>query len=385
MKIERRKHNKFHISEKDADTIIKNLLTDTVFSIESDISEYTPNVNKDKAVKSNFLSFLITLSLGMLILTLIFPVFFLIKANLGVEKIDPDRVEAAKKMADENNYDTSILTKGSRDNTPVCLVPNASGTDVFKNEVAVMDASNTSEGYVVIRYTGTCSKVKLRITGPDETTYTYNMATGGGKDEVFPLQAGDGKYLIGIFENISETQYATAFSQELDVKLSDQFLPFLYPNQYVNFSEDDQAIKYAEYLSYSANSDLDVVNNVYNALISSMTYDFEEAETVESGYIPDIDEVLTTGKGICLDYAVLMTSMLRSQQIPTRMEVGYAGTAYHAWISTYIDEIGWVNGMIHFDGNDWSLMDPTFASTTETEKLANFIGDGTNYKTKYIY
>ena len=114
-------------------------------------------------------------------------------------------------------------------------------------------------------------------------------------------------------------------------------------------------------------------------------YDYNEAETVQSGYIPDIDEVLSTKKGICLDYAVLMSSMLRSQRIPTRMEVGYAGTAYHAWISTYITDVGWVNGIIEFDGTKWSLMDPTFASNVNEKELKSFIGDGSNYSVKYIY
>ena len=67
------------------------------------------------------------------------------------------------------------------------------------------------------------------------------------------------------------------------------------------------------------------------------------------------------------------------------MEVGYAGTAYHAWISTYITDIGWVNGMIQFDGKDWSLMDPTFASTTSEKELKSFLNDSSNYRLKYIY
>ena len=98
-----------------------------------------------------------------------------------------------------------------------------------------------------------------------------------------------------------------------------------------------------------------------------------------------MDEVLSTKTGICLDYAALMTTMLRSQRIPTRMEIGYAGTAYHAWLSTYIEDVGWVNGMIEFDGNEWSLMDPTFASNTKDKTLKEFIGDGSNYSVKYIY
>ena len=83
-----------------------------------------------------------------------------------------------------------------------------------------------------------------------------------------------------------------------------------------------------------------------------------------------------------------MASMLRTQGIPTRMEIGYAGTAYHAWISCYLKEVGWVNGIIQFDGKNWSMMDPTFTSTSNEKrdkKLKEFIGDGSNYKTIYMY
>ena len=280
---------------------------------------------------------------------------------------------------------TAEPVKGTRDNTPVCLVPKASGEVVYNNEYAVVDASNVSEGYVIVRYIGSSNKVKLQITGSDETTYTYNLSTTEPLDEVFPLQSGDGQYLVNVYENIEGTQYSMVFTKPIDVTLSDEFLPFLYPNQYVNFTADNNAVKEASNLSFPCNSDLEVVSSIYNYIIANVVYDYEEAETVQSGYIPDVDEVLETKKGICLDYAVLMSSMLRSQRIPTRMEVGYAGTAYHAWISTYIDEIGWVNGMIEFDGNTWSLMDPTFASNTEEKSLRSFIGDGSNYSVKYIY
>ena len=114
-------------------------------------------------------------------------------------------------------------------------------------------------------------------------------------------------------------------------------------------------------------------------------YDMEKAETVPYGYLPSVDETLSTGKGICLDYASLMTAILRSQQIPTRMEIGYAGQAYHAWLSSYIQDVGWVNGLIEFDGEHWSLMDPTFAASNSSDFLESFIGDGDNYVLKFIY
>ena len=81
-----------------------------------------------------------------------------------------------------------------------------------------------------------------------------------------------------------------------------------------------------------------------------------------------------------------MTAMLRSQNIPTKLVTGYTGSAYHAWISTYTKETGWVEGVIFFDGVSWKLMDPTFASSSNSsDAIMKYIGDGKNYTVKYLY
>ena len=270
-----------------------------------------------------------------------------------------------------------------RDNTPVCLVPEAPGTITYGNELASIDASNVSEGYVVIKYLGNNENVKLQITGPDYMTYTYDIHDNNA--ETFPISAGNGTYTIGLYENVEGSQYATAYSDFFDFNVTDELGAFLYPNQYVKFTKDNEAVSLASELVSDAHDDLEAIDKVYDYIIANITYDQEKAENVESGYIPDIDETLETKTGICLDYASLMTAMLRSQRIPTRMEVGYAGNAYHAWISTYAEGIGWINGIIEFDGESWSLMDPTYASSASDEELISFIGDGENYLTKYIY
>jgi len=275
-----------------------------------------------------------------------------------------------------------VNTQGSRDNTPHCLVPAADGTLTDGNELVALDLSHIDCGYFMAQYLGTNNKVKMQVTGPNGVTYTYNLGTAF---EVFPFAAGNGSYTIGIHENISGTQYATVFNNSVNVTITDEFSPYLYPNQYVNFNSDSQVVALASELAYPANDDLTVVTNVYNYIISNITYDYDKATTVQSGYIPNVDELLVTRKGICFDFASAMASMLRSQRIPTRLEIGYAGEAYHAWISTYLDEKGWVNGIIEFDGQSWKLMDPTFAASSTEEDLKDFIGDGTNYVTKYIY
>lgn len=286
-------------------------------------------------------------------------------------------------QADPANYVEPTGT-GSRDNTSVCLKPVASGTELIGNELVTIDISNSPEGYIMVEYLGECSKVKLQITCPNTTTYTYNLSSASGM-EVFPLTKDSGSYKLSVFENIEGTQYSTIFSADTEVNIVNQMGPYLYPNQYVNFTAASPCVEKAKALAAPCNNDLEVVSNIYNHVINTITYDYQKAETVQSGYLPNPDETLSTRTGICLDYACLMASMLRSQRIPTHMEVGYAGEVYHAWISTYIQDIGWVNGIIQFDGNNWSLMDPTFASSADAKELKKFIGDGSNYSVKYIY
>ncbi len=271
---------------------------------------------------------------------------------------------------------------GTRDNTPLVLEPTQPGTETSGNDVVMVDTSNSDQGYISVNYSGTSPKVKMQLTCPNTITYTYNLHGGY---EVFPLTSESGTYTIGIFENITGTEYSTCFRTEFNVTISNEFGPYLYPNQYVNFTADSACVTKAEELAYSANTDLDVVTNVYNYMIQNVTYDTALANSVESGYLPDPDRTLATNTGICLDYACLTASMLRSQNIPTHMEVGYASTAYHAWISVYLQETGWVNGIIEFNGTSWELMDPTFAASASASELQEFIGDGSNYETKYIY
>ena len=293
---------------------------------------------------------------------------------------DAGRGDTSADAADTNDT-------GTRDNTPEVLVPTADGTVTYGNELAVIDASNAQDGYVMVKYTGTKEKVKLLITVPGfEQTYQYTMRS---KDfETFPLTGGTGTYTLEVMENVSGNQYALAYLLETDFTIDNELTPFLYPNQYVNFTKDSRAVQKGEALAALADTDLDVVAGVYNYVIDHVTYDTQKAGDADrlKLYLPDPDETLDTGKGICFDYAALMVTMLRSQRIPTRLEIGYAGTIYHAWISTYVDDIGWVDDIIRFDGSTWTMMDPTFASSGKGDaSVTKYITDRSNYQTIYIY
>ncbi len=286
--------------------------------------------------------------------------------------------------ADASPSSSSKKTSGKRDNTPQVLIPEASGSTVYQSDVASIDASNSSEGYVMASYSGSNPKVKLQIATPAGIKYTYLMS-GNGQYEAFPLTGGSGSYQMTVYENVSGDEYAASLAQTIDVTVSDEFKPYLYPNQYVSFTPESSAVKKGAKLVKSADTDLDAIKDIYNYVIKNVAYDKKLAENVAYGYLPDVDKTLKEKTGICFDYAALMTAMLRSQRIPTRLEVGYSGDVYHAWISSYIDEIGWVDNVIEFDGKSWTLMDPTLAANNKAKNVKKYISDGSHYTIKYTY
>ena len=271
-----------------------------------------------------------------------------------------------------------------RDNTPVCLETSAPGLCVDGNDFASVDYSNAKDGYIMVEYFGSSPKVKLQLVGPNGITYTYDIQTG---QAAFPLTSGAGDYEVSVCENIEGTAYSLAYKGSFNVPEVSEFGPYLHPNQYVYFTQNCKTVAKGAELAASCTNELDVVTNIYNYITKNITYDYDKANNVKSGYISNVDEILDSGTGICLDYSAVMTSMLRTQRIPTRLEVGYVGKdmVYHAWISVYITDVGWLNGIIQFDGKEWSLVDPTFGASTNERTLKEYIGDGTNYSTKYVY
>lgn len=265
------------------------------------------------------------------------------------------------------------------------LLPQASGTKVQSNAKAAIDYSNTADGYVMVKYTAaTSQKLKVIVKGP-KTTYTYNLAADKAWD-TYPLSDGSGAYTIGVYENVSGTKYAGVLSQSISVTLKDEFAPFVRPNQYVDYENAPKTVAKAAELVSGKTKELDKVQAVYDFVVKNIKYDKQLAAAVKSGYLPVLDTVLEKKTGICFDYAALMAGMLRSQGIPCKLVVGYAGQTYHAWISVYTEENGWVEGVVYFDGTSWQRMDPTFASTgNQSSTVMQYIGDGRNYTVKYLY
>ena len=177
----------------------------------------------------------------------------------------------------------------------------------------------------MVQYTGGSSKIKVQVIKSGGETYTYDLNARSAY-EVFPMSEGNGSYTVRVLEQVQGNQYAVKFSQDLSVSLADQFAPFLYPNQYVNFTADSSVVKEggAEVAASSADA-LDVVSSVYNYVVTNITYDTAKP----TPFSPDIFRTailsVSEKRGICFDYAAVMTAMLRSQNIPNQAGGGIYG------------------------------------------------------------
>ena len=259
------------------------------------------------------------------------------------------------------------------------------GVTVYSNNKASIDASNLAEGFLLIKYTGTStSRIRVQISKDNGVAYTYDI-NNAGRVETFPLTEGNGNYTVRVLENTGGTRYAIAYSTTVNLTLRDPLVPYLYSNQYVNFTKDSAVAKKAAELVAGKTTDVEKLTAIYNYVIDNFTYDYAKAATVQTGYLPAVDTILAAKKGICFDYAAVMTAMLRSQNIPCKLVIGYADTVYHAWVNVFVDG-NWVEGAIYFQGDKWSLLDPTYMSSGgRSDSVRQFVGNTQNYTQKYAY
>jgi transglutaminase-like putative cysteine protease len=234
------------------------------------------------------------------------------------------------------------------------------GNVVYKNDSVIIDASCTDQGYVSVLFTqDTTKRLIVRINkGNDAFTYELNSK---GQYDAYPLQAGNGSYRIRVYQQVQKSEYSQVFSKTITVKIADKNLPFLYPNKLVWYTSDTKAVALSLDLCKNAATDKEKVQILADYVTRAIYYDYFKAITVKSGYVPDIDAVLSRKMGICFDYSSVFACMLRVQNIPTKLIIGYADKMYHAWNSVLLD-------------GDWVLYDTTF--TASGRKIKKYTQEG---------
>lgn len=277
----------------------------------------------------------------------------------------------------------SATTDGPHFSPPeeVLLAPSAL-TREDATETGAIDTANSERGYVTVAVTSP-RRVKFQVAR-GEMGYNYDIPTDGTPATI-PLNMGDGSYSFRVMQNTSDANYVELSSAEVDVRLEDEFAPFLRPNMLCSYDASSACVEKARELVAGARNEGDALQAICDYVSSNVSYDHEKAGRLSttSGYVPDPDETLATGTGICLDYASLGAAMLRSVGIPCRIVTGYVSPddIYHAWIVVYIDG-SWRSGSFSVDQDEWTRIDLTFAASSDAEQL---VGDGKTYTDRYTY
>ena len=214
--------------------------------------------------------------------------------------------------------------------SPATKWPEPPGWQLLTDNKLQLDADHVGEGYIQVALLGSTShRLKLRIaTGQNQMTYDLNNE---GRFEIFPLQLGEGKYEVSLYENVSGTKYAAAGKVSFNVMLNTPDAPFYYPNQYVYYNKTTEAVAVADQLC-EGQAPQDAYKTICMYIKDNYTYDFNKAATISASVLPDIPGCYTAGKGICQDLSALTCCMMRTQGIPARLMIGYADGNYHAWV-----------------------------------------------------
>ena len=271
---------------------------------------------------------------------------------------------------------------------PIIHSVSAPGKVVYtsSDNISYIDASNISKGYIAVKYTGSNKKVKVQIKHNSET-YNYDLTTNKTY-EYYPLQLGNGTYTVNVLENIAGTKYSILQTETLDVKLSNSNQVFLQPSQYVWFTQSSNVVKVSAEVCHGKTKTIDKISAIFKYVTNNITYDYEKAKAAPVGYLPNVDSIIKSKKGICFDYAAVFAAMCRAQGIPTKLITGYVAPngVYHAWNEVYSKEKGWITVSFYLKTSGFNIVDPTFyANMDSDESAAKYIGNGSNYKNYHIY
>lgn len=225
------------------------------------------------------------------------------------------------------------------------MLLNSIAVDASSN--IVIDSNKAKEGVVRISYAGINKKTKIMVE-KDSVKYYYDLKR---EEDFFPLQLGQGNYTVEVLENTAGTEYIVVAEKSFKAEIAEENAVYLKSTQPVLWDEDMKAVRLAESLAPEGEDSGKVVQALYDYVVKNISYDYAKLDKLSSDYTPDIDTVLSDGKGICYDYSVLFAAMLRSRGIPAKLVKGYRDgiKQYHAWNEVYLD-------------GSWRIIDTTYDS-----------------------
>lgn len=169
------------------------------------------------------------------------------------------------------------------------------------------------------------TKLKAGVTDSNGNTVYWPITTSPAYIPVYQ----NGEYTVTVFKNIQGTRYSQVMKKQITVSDLSVFVawaPNVNPLTSKLFLEDEDVKAVISGKNPKA---------VFDFVRSHLTYDKDFDG--QKGYVPNLDDVWTDKSGICYDYAAAVAIMLRTENIPCKIVVGYANGTYHAWNEVQIN------------------------------------------------
>ncbi len=202
----------------------------------------------------------------------------------------------------------------------------------------LISADYSKDGVVGVLYNRPTDKRIMLLVEKDGTRYTYNIYQGQ-ELEKFPLQMGNGEYVVRLMENVEGTKFRELMKNTIKVEIKDEKAVFLNSIQEIKWDDSMKAIEKAKELTAGKKTNEEKIAAIYDYITANIKYDYAKISNLTSEYLPEMDSILEGGRGICYDYASLFAAMLRSVGVPTKLVKGRSSNVkeYHAWNEVFVD------------------------------------------------
>lgn len=211
---------------------------------------------------------------------------------------------------------------------------NESATRKSDGSLQVITA-HANDGYILAKGSKTKKRLKLRVKQGDHSVM-YDLGNDGEYD-VIPLQFGNGRYQLNLFRQVSGSRYSEEGVVAFTAEMEDVNQAFLYPNQYLEYSPENKAVKKADELCAGMENPAEKFKVITDYITKAFVYDYIRAVTTKGDGLPDVDYCFEKGMGICLDLASTTACMLRTQGVPAKLVIGTANSQYHAWVQATVN------------------------------------------------
>ena len=177
-----------------------------------------------------------------------------------------------------------------------------------------------------------------------------------------------------------EFNYADIDSSNLTYDKDDEdFLKYTTDDLFID-SDNPVIYNNAKSLIKNETRPIEIAKILYNYVVRNLYYDFPRAEEKDYEFLY-ASEILERRKGVCADYAILYTALLRSAGIPARLAAGIPAYTIlcekekeidmgHAWVEVKLPGYSWIPIDITVENN---FMSENYYLDITTEKGPGYL------------